>query len=81
MFIGNTFIKSEDVQSDYSKIDSYDMSDEDNQDIKCDIVLKKDFDARISQIESDVNSIITTLEKYNLSEAMDELKILSQKLY
>jgi hypothetical protein len=81
MFIGNTLVRVDEVRSKYSGIEYYDLSDEENSDLKCDVVLKEDFDNRIGEIYSEVNSIIKTLEHYDLASGIDELKILAEKLY
>ena len=81
MFIGNTFTKTDNVISEYSKIEVYDVEDEDIENAG-NVVLENDFRSRISQIEDDVNSIIKLIENnYDVAETLDELKILSAKLY
>jgi hypothetical protein len=81
-FIGTSWVKQEEVNGEYRKFNIYDMSDDENADIKHnDVVLHDDVCKRINQIEDDIKSIIRTIEKYDLPNALDDLKILAEKLY
>mgnify|MGYP007112401223 CR=1 FL=1 len=62
MFVGNTFVKKEDVMSKYRVLPEY-------------------YVKLIDQIESDIRTILGIIKNYELSEAIDELEILAEKLY
>lgn len=81
LFVGNSSTYTKDVESLYSKIETYDTTDEESKYLG-EVVLKEDFDNRISTIRDDVESAISLIENhYDTSSALDELKILSEKLY
>ena len=84
MYIGNSLVKQEDVQRKYRTIPEYSIADMIDSDVnRSDTVVRyEDYYKRIDDIESDVKKIISTLEnQYDLSTALDELKILAEKLY
>ncbi len=84
MFVGNTFVKVEEVRGKYSRIDDeYDVEDIVSGEEKVDGILisKSDFENIINNIYSDVISIIKTIKNYDTSGAIDELEILAEKLY
>ena len=81
MFVGNIFTKVDDVHSKYRDIEIYDTTDEENKDLG-DVILQEDYDNRIDKIKSDINDIINLIEhNYDVSNALDYLKILAEKLY
>ena len=55
--------------------------EEDPQQRTEDFVLRDDYDGRINEIEDEIKNIIKTLENYELSDGIDELKVLVEKLY
>jgi len=79
-FIGNSFVLKEDVQGEYRTIPEYDTAEDENKDIG-NVVLVDDYNVRIRDIENDVKAIIVKLERYDLADAIDDLKILAEKLY
>ena len=82
MFVGNTFTRVDDVRSLYSTIDSVDSEDiAYTYIVDKEFISKEDFDNRIQEICDDVNSAIKTIESYDVSSGLDELKILAEKLY
>lgn len=84
MFVGNTFVKVEEVRGKYIRIDDeYDVEDIVSGEEKVDGILisKSDFENIINNIYSDVISIIKTIKNYDTFGAIDELEILAEKLY
>jgi len=84
IFVGNTYVKKEDVRGKYSRIDNeYDVDDIISGEEKVDglLICKSDFDNIIDDIRNDIESIIKMLKNYDMSSAIDELEILAEKLY
>lgn len=77
-FVGNSFVKKEDVQGVYSSIDYCLIQD---MDTYIPYVKLEDYENRIQEIKQEVEGIIKTLEDYDLAVAIDEIKILAEKLY
>lgn len=84
IFVGNTYIRIEDVRSKYSRIENeYNVGDIISGEEKVDdlLICKTDFENIINNIYNDVDQIIKMLIDYDTSNAIDELKILAEKLY
>lgn len=84
MFIDNTYVKVDDVRSIYSDIATYDVEDiilrEEELKNKY-LILESDFENVMSHLKEDVDQILKMLINYDTSNAIDELKILAEKLY
>lgn len=80
MFVGNTFVKTEDVRGTYRNIDKYDTNEDENKNIG-DVILEEDYINRIDQIYYDLINTIKTFENYDMVSGIDELKILAERLY
>ncbi len=84
MFVGNTYIKVDDVRSIYSDIATYDVEDinlraEELKDIY--LIFESDFKNVMNHLREDIDKILKMLINYDTSNAIDELKILAEKLY
>jgi hypothetical protein len=82
LFVGNTYIKTEDIKSEYNSFDYYnDKWEEDAEKIKGqDVILKDDVTKIIDKIWTDVDSILKILEKHDLLTAINDLEVLLVKL-
>lgn len=80
IFVGNTLTYVRDVEGKYHEIDVYDTSEESNENLGM-VVLEKDYDKRIAEIEQDVYAAIKKIESLDVSGGLDDLKVLAHKLY